>query len=142
LVVRDDTFDDGAGVSHDTVRLAVLEMVGPAVDDDALAAIGIDAEAVRRAAEGSFGPGALERAVAGHRRAHCQSGPPFTGRAKKVLELALREALNLKDHHIGTEHVLLAIVREGDGVAARVLRLLAPDTDFRQLVIRRLRAAS
>ncbi len=47
--------------------------------------------------------------------------PPFTPRAKKVLELSLREALQLNHSYIGTEHILLGLVREGDGVAARVL---------------------
>jgi len=47
--------------------------------------------------------------------------PPFTPRAKKVLELALREALQLGHSYIGTEHLLLGLVREGDGVAATVL---------------------
>jgi ATP-dependent Clp protease ATP-binding subunit ClpA len=46
---------------------------------------------------------------------------PFTPRAKKVLELALREALNLGDNYIGTEHILLGLVRENDGIAARIL---------------------
>ena len=46
---------------------------------------------------------------------------PFTPRAKKVLELSLREALQLGHNHIGTEHILLGIIREGDGVAARIL---------------------
>ena len=48
---------------------------------------------------------------------------PFTPRAKKVLELALREALGLHHNYIGTEHILLGLIREGDGVAAQVLRL-------------------
>ena len=47
--------------------------------------------------------------------------PPFTPRAKKVLELALREALQLNHSYIGTEHLLLGLVREGEGVAATVL---------------------
>jgi ATP-dependent Clp protease ATP-binding subunit ClpA len=52
-----------------------------------------------------------------------QSGHiPFTPRAKKVLELALREALQLSHNYIGTEHILLGVIREGDGVAAQVLR--------------------
>ena len=53
------------------------------------------------------------RGTGGHR--------PFTPRAKKVLELALREAIRLKHRHIGTEHLLLGLVREGNGLAARVL---------------------
>ena len=53
--------------------------------------------------------------------------PPFTPRAKKVLELSLREALQLGHNYIGTEHLLLGIVREGEGVAAQVLSGLGAD---------------
>jgi len=52
---------------------------------------------------------------------------PFTPRAKKTLELALREALQLHHNYIGTEHILLGVIREGDGVGAQVLRQHAPD---------------
>jgi ATP-dependent Clp protease ATP-binding subunit ClpC len=52
---------------------------------------------------------------------------PFTPRAKKVLELALREALKLSHNYIGTEHILLGVIREGDGVAAQVLSARAGD---------------
>ena len=55
------------------------------------------------------------------------SPPPFTPRAKKVLELSLREALHLGNKLIGTEHLLLGLVREGDGVGARVLVSLGAD---------------
>ena len=48
---------------------------------------------------------------------------PFTPRAKKVLELSLREALALRHHYIGTEHILLGLIREGEGLAAEVLVL-------------------
>jgi hypothetical protein len=62
--------------------------------------------------------------------------PPFTPRAKKVLELALREALQLGHNYIGTEHILLGLVREGDGVAAQVLVSLGADLDgVRQQVL-------
>jgi ATP-dependent Clp protease ATP-binding subunit ClpC len=54
---------------------------------------------------------------------------PFTPRAKKVLELSLREALRLGHNHIGTEHILLGLIREGDGVAAQVLQELGADLD-------------
>jgi ATP-dependent Clp protease ATP-binding subunit ClpC len=53
--------------------------------------------------------------------------PPFTPRAKKVLELSLRESLQLGRNYIGTEHILLGIAREGDGVAAQVLVALGAD---------------
>ena len=54
---------------------------------------------------------------------------PFTPRARKVLELALREAQSLRHSHIGTEHILLGLVRENDGVAARILLDLHADAD-------------
>ena len=61
---------------------------------------------------------------------------PFTPRAKKVLELALREALQLQHNYIGTEHILLGLVREGEGVAAQILRKLGADLNgVRQAVI-------
>lgn len=56
---------------------------------------------------------------------------PFTPRAKKVLELSLREALQLGHHHIGTEHILLGLIHEGEGVAAQVL--LARGLDLKSL---------
>ncbi|MDA8075713.1 MAG: NDP-hexose 4-ketoreductase, partial [Actinomycetota bacterium] len=62
--------------------------------------------------------------------------PPFTPRAKKVLELSLREALQLGHSFIGTEHMLLGLVREGEGVAAQVLQSLGADLGrVRQRVI-------
>ena len=62
---------------------------------------------------------------------------PFTPRAKKVLELALREALSLGHNYIGTEHILLGLVRESEGVAARILNDLEVDADHvRQEVMR------
>ena len=65
---------------------------------------------------------------------------PFTPRAKKVLELALREALSLGHNYIGTEHVLLGLVREGEGVAARIL--LDFDADGEKIRNEILRALS
>ena len=67
---------------------------------------------------------------------------PFTPRSKKVLELALREALQLGHNYIGTEHILLGLVRESEGVAARVLSNLDVDPDkVRREVVRRSGAA-
>jgi ATP-dependent Clp protease ATP-binding subunit ClpA len=72
-----------------------------------------------------------------------QSGHiPFTPRAKKVLELALREALQLTHNYIGTEHILLGLIREGDGVAAQVLREHADLPTVRTAVLDMLPAAS
>jgi ATP-dependent Clp protease ATP-binding subunit ClpA len=127
-----------AGVEIDRVREKVAEIIGGGVDAGALASIGIDVDAVREAVEASFGPGAFDRAVSGVDR----RGAPFTPRSKKVMELALREALGLGHNYIGTEHLLLGIIRECHGVAAVVLHRLLPETDFRGLVLDRLRHAS
>jgi len=65
--------------------------------------------------------------------------PPFTPRLKKVLELSLREALQLGHHNIGTEHILLGLVREGEGVACQVLVMLGIDlVEVRERVIQQL----
>jgi ATP-dependent Clp protease ATP-binding subunit ClpC len=77
----------------------------------ALASLDISLEAVRRQVEEIVGQG--HAAPTGH--------IPFTPRSKKVLELSLREALQLGHNYIGTEHILLGLVREGEGVATQVL---------------------
>lgn len=84
---------------------------------EALRQMGVTAGAVREAVVATTGRG--EGAPAGH--------IPFTKRAKKLLELSLREALQLKHNYIGTEHILLAIEREGEGLAAKVLSELVRD---------------
>jgi len=84
---------------------------GEGVAAEALTALGISLAAMRQAVEDIIGRGA--EPPAGH--------IPFTPRSKKVLELSLREALSLGSDHIGTEHVLLALLREGDGVGAQIL---------------------
>jgi ATP-dependent Clp protease ATP-binding subunit ClpA len=108
------------GVEHAALRAAVASSAQD-LDAAALAAIGIDLDAVRRAVEESFGPGALSR----RRRGHI----PFCPKAKKALELSLREALALRDRHIGTDHVLLGIARERDSGAARALAACGTTTD-------------
>jgi ATP-dependent Clp protease ATP-binding subunit ClpA len=100
----------------------VVRLIGPGPEPDldsaALAAIGIDLEAVRSRVEAAFGPGALDVPP----RPGCGGGTvPFTARSKKCLELALREAVHLGDDRIRPEHVLLGILREGEGVGARIL---------------------
>ncbi len=90
---------------------------GEGVAFKALDALGVSFDAVREKVEEAIGtPG---NATAG--------SPPFTPRAKKVLELSLREALSLGHSYIGTEHMLLGLVRESDGVAAQVLEGLGAD---------------
>ncbi len=78
-------------------------------------------------------------AIIGHGQSRPAGHIPFTPRAKKVLELSLREALQLGHNYIGTEHIMLGLIREGDGVAAQVLVKLGADLNrVRQQVIQLL----
>jgi ATP-dependent Clp protease ATP-binding subunit ClpC len=107
------------GLVHEGEGVAALALTG----------MGIQLEAVRWQIEQIIGQG--QATSAGH--------IPFTPRAKKVLELSLREALQLGHNYIGTEHILLGLVREGEGVAAQVLQKLGADLNrVRQAVIRLL----
>ena len=102
---------------------------GEGVAAKSLESLGIQLEAVRGQVEDIIGQGS--QAPAGH--------IPFTPRAKKVLELSLREALQLGHNYIGTEHILLGLIREGEGVAAQVLQRLGADlTRVRQQVMQLL----
>ena len=125
----------GLGITATAVEREILAEVGRGPlgtgDAEALGAIGIDLEEVRRRVEASFGPGALQwRPGRGCGRVPRFGGHiPFTPRAKKVLELSLREALALKHKYIGTEHILLGLVREGEGLAMLVLTRLGAGPD-------------
>jgi ATP-dependent Clp protease ATP-binding subunit ClpA len=102
---------------------------GQGVAPKALESLGISLEAVRAQVEEIIGRG--QEAPSGH--------IPFTPRAKKVLELSLREAKQLGHNYIGTEHILLGLIREGEGVAAQVLVKLGGDLSrVRQQVIQLL----
>src|SRR5215203_4948581 len=90
---------------------------GEGVAAKALESLGISLEAVRQKVEEIIGHG--QQSPSGH--------IPFTPRAKKVLELSLREALQINHSYIGTEHILLGLIREGEGVAAQVLVKLGAD---------------
>ncbi|MCB4208887.1 ATP-dependent Clp protease ATP-binding subunit [Arthrobacter sp. UM1] len=99
---------------------------GDSIAAKALASLDITLEAVREQVQDMIGPG--------------QQGPgghiPFTPRAKKVLELSLREALQLSHNYIGTEHILLGLLREGEGVAAQVIVKLGHELgQVRQTVV-------
>ncbi|HEX2851080.1 MAG TPA: Clp protease N-terminal domain-containing protein [Acidimicrobiales bacterium] len=132
----------GAGVTRDMVRDEVRSIIGTdGIDPDALAAIGIELDTVRQAVEHDFGAGAFDR-VLGRGRRRCGDARPMTPRLKKVMELALREALSMRHGYIGTEHLLLGLLREGKGVGAQVISRLAPDVDLRAAVLARLRQAS
>ncbi len=99
---------------------------GEGVAAKALEALGINLDAVREQVQDIIGQG--QTPPTGH--------IPFTPRAKKVLELSLREALQLGHSYIGTEHLLLGLIREGEGVAAQVLTKLGADSNrVRQQVV-------
>ena len=102
---------------------------GEGVAAKALESLDISLDAVREQVQDIIGQG--QQQPTGH--------IPFTPRAKKVLELSLREALQLGHNYIGTEHILLGLIREGEGVAAQVLVKLGADLNrVRQQVIQLL----
>ncbi|WP_432977976.1 Clp protease N-terminal domain-containing protein [Dactylosporangium sp. CA-233914] len=111
-----------AGIEHEEIRAAV------AAGDDAAAlrSIGIDLDAVRASVERTFGRGALERAEPAERGGllfrRSKMPTRFNNAAKKTLELSLRIALSLKHNYIGTEHILLAVLKEERGAGGRLLR--------------------
>src|SRR5204863_2021945 len=89
-----------------------------------------DLETVRREVEKQVGTGPEQKII---------GNIPYTPRVKKVLALAAKEAKALNHAYVGTEHILLGLLREGDGVAARVLKNLGVDTEVtRQYVLREL----
>ena len=99
---------------------------GEGVAAIALRSLGVRLEMVREKVEETVGPTGSSMT----------GSPPFTPRAKKVLELSLREAMQLGHNYIGTEHLLLGVVREGEGVAAQALISVGADLDrVRQQVI-------
>jgi hypothetical protein len=98
---------DHVGTEHLLLGLTSGEGVAPA----ALRRLGVDHDAVRRHVQEILGTGGKPG----------PARPPFTPRAKKVLELAVREAVRLRHDRVRTEHLLLAVVREGQGLAAQIL---------------------
>jgi ATP-dependent Clp protease ATP-binding subunit ClpA len=106
LALRDELI--GLGVDGEALRRDVAARDG--LDADALATLGIDLGEVRRQAEETFGPGALDPVPGGRR-------PPFGRGAKKTLELTLREAIALGHRELRPAHVLLALTRD-DGAMA------------------------
>ncbi|WP_104524914.1 Clp protease N-terminal domain-containing protein [Blastococcus atacamensis] len=107
------------GLAADEVTADVVRFTGSDdLDADALTSVGIDLDAVRSSVEAAFGPGALDDP----KRTPGRGGHiPFTPRAKKVLELSLREALAMKSRSIADGHIALGLLREGEGLAMKVL---------------------
>ena len=145
----------GAGLDAARVRADVRRLVSgastPLGEEDAAAlqTIGIDLDAVMSKIEESFGPQALDPPVeVAPRRGFLQwrwptGHRPFTPPAKKVLELALREAILVKDRHLGAEHILLGLLREGDGLAAKILIEAELNLeDLRRATLAAMRAAA
>ncbi|TDE09646.1 Clp protease N-terminal domain-containing protein [Jiangella asiatica] len=151
------------GVTASAARSAVTAVVagddgGPLGEDDteALRSLGIDLDEVRRRAEAAFGEGALDTpldvdrgrrfGLFRRRLSSSDRGPghlPFVPRAKKALELSLREALALKDKHIGTEHLVLGLLRGDDQLMRGVLERLGVEPGaVRSEVVADLRRAA
>ncbi|WP_406312075.1 hypothetical protein OHA77_25885 [Streptosporangium sp. NBC_01639] len=135
----------GYGLNHERAYQAVASLVPrspkDALDADALETIGIDLSAIREKVEAAFGPGSLDRPPRRDRRGRWASGRhiPFSAHAKKTLELSLREALALKHGYIGDGHILLGVLREGQGLGSRVIADAGVDAAaLRQEVVRRL----
>jgi ATP-dependent Clp protease ATP-binding subunit ClpA len=139
-----------SGIDAAYTRAEIKRLVGESAEPDlsfidadsedaaALKAIGIDLDAVRAAIEESFGAGALhlprpapQRRGFFGRFGGSSSRLPFSKRAKKVLELSLREALRLGHNFIAPEHIMLGLLREGEGLAAKVIA--DKGTDFARL---------
>ncbi len=125
------------GLDRPGAEAAILRLLGTAdcgpgeLDADALETIGIDLSTIREKVEAAFGPGALDREPARTRTGRLISGrhAPFTARVKKVLELSLGEALRLKADRIADGHLLLGLLREGNGLAAKVMADAGIDFD-------------
>lgn len=153
------------GVTFKGCRSAVTGVVGQESgalgeqDAEALKALGIDLDEIRRRAEGAFGSGALDVPAEdpaekrrrpfplGRRRDRDDDAPsrhiPFTARAKKALELALREAVARKDRHIGVEHVVLALLRSDDNITTALFAELdLVPREAREHVLSDLRGAA
>lgn len=132
------------GAQPQALEDVIAAWIGPGRGDNddkvALAALGIDLDQVRHAVEATFGSGAFEVASARRRRGlrrrlrprrtPCRTmtgGLPFTPRAKRCLELSLRESLRLKHGSIGVEHIALALLAKDDTAAWKVLLRLGVD---------------
>jgi ATP-dependent Clp protease ATP-binding subunit ClpC len=116
--------EEARALNHDFIGtehiLLGLVGEGQGLAAKALESLGVSMEAVRQRVEDIVPPGQVEV-----RTGHI----PFTPRAKKVLELSLSESKLLGHRYIGTEHILLGLLREGEGVAAQVLTALGADLD-------------
>ena len=131
---------DGNEVRDEIRRIDQERSTFSEKDAEALRSVGVDLDEVRNRVEEAFGPGALERGTSDGRRLGA-GHIPFTAKSKKALELALREALHLGHRSIGTEHLLLGLVRDETCSAARILAARAVDRErVRAEVLRQIAA--
>lgn len=138
------TMLDDVGLTRDAVAADLAtedEPLGPE-DADALRSIGIDLDAIRRSLDDTFGPDALDRAQTASEepkgwlnRVFGGNHVPFTAPAKKVLELALREAIARKENAITGEHLLLGIVRAPNATTKAVIEGHIALPDLRRRVV-------
>lgn len=126
-----------AGLQSDYVRREVIRRVRTGADElgggeaEALSAIGIDLDLVRSKLEGSFGEGVLDQPPGGRPGGRL----PFTPRAKKALELALREGKRLGHRQLRAEHILLGLIREADGIAGQILATKVSLPELRERIV-------
>jgi ATP-dependent Clp protease ATP-binding subunit ClpA len=141
------------GVDGERVDVAVRRLNPPSggffsdAEADALRAVGIHVDAVLERMEQTFGPDAVRAQPSPRRgpfrRSRAGGRSRFTPRARKVLELALREAIHCHDDHIGAEHILLGLLREGRGSAVTILLESGVDLDaLRRTTMAALRKAA
>jgi ATP-dependent Clp protease ATP-binding subunit ClpA len=117
-----------AGVTGERLRPELAAAGGPAgFDPAALATLGIDYAEVRRKVDSEFGDGALDRALGRGRRGR-RGHVPFAPEGKRALERSLREAMALRDRHIGAEHLLLGVLADPAFLAPRLLARFDVDT--------------
>jgi ATP-dependent Clp protease ATP-binding subunit ClpA len=124
---------DAGRIEHEVERRGRPSGFFSDEEAEALRTVGIDVEAVLQRMEQTFGPDAVLAPPSPRRgpfrRARAAARSRFTPRAKKVLELSLREAIRCQDDHIGSEHILLGLLREGRGCAVSILREAGVDID-------------
>lgn len=131
-----DTADLRARLQHGSASAA------PPLDADALASLGIDLDAVRRATDAAFGPGSLDRVPARRQRGG-RSGPRMAQSHKQAIELALRSAVRLDHRHISSGHLLLGLLDQPASPAVTVLTDAGVDiTRLREDVAQRMIAAA
>ncbi|MFD6858949.1 Clp protease N-terminal domain-containing protein [Rhodococcus sp. NPDC060090] len=146
--LRTSLADVGLTIDGARTDLAAMNRDHPLGPDDAAAleAIGIDLDAVRARVEDTFGEGVLDRPAPKERRGRFSDlfgdHIPFERNAEKTLELALREAIAHRDRSIGSEHIMLGLLRSDDTATRSLIEAHVPRNRLRQILTARLDAAT